>query len=221
MVDRDLNDVYKKLAELPLRRFAEVLRNKAQDLVSQLGQPAYYDQYPSKRVPWIFSRTYGPIPLTSTRTLAPSEVLDNGTATAGGAFTLTDAAQAWTVDEFAGFLVTITAGTGVGQTRIIASNTATVLTTTTIWTTIPDATSVYEVLGLGFNQLAQVANPSAYLLPREARSRRAARPRSSGAQATPSPTSTGRTHSRLEKSSPRVSPSPPSAPATSSIPCCR
>lgn len=167
MVDRDLNDVYKKLAELPLRRFAEVLRNKAMDLVSQLGQPAYFDQYPSKQVPWIFSRTYGPIPLTSTRKLPPSEVLVNSTATAGGAFTLTDATQAWTVDEFAGFTVTITAGAGIGQTRIIASNTATVLTTTTVWTSVPDATSVYEVLGSGFSQLAPVANPSEYLLPRE------------------------------------------------------
>lgn len=170
MVDRDLNDVYKKLAELPLRRFAEVLRNKAMDLVSQLGQPAYFDQYPSKRVPWIFSRTYGPIPLTSTRKLpSTSEVLVSSTATAlGGAFTLVDATQAWTVDEFAGFTVTITAGTGIGQTRIIASNTATVLTTTSAWATIPDATSGYQVLGAGgFSQLAPVANPSEFLLPRE------------------------------------------------------
>ena len=166
MVDRDLNDVYKKLAELPLRRFAEVLRNKAQDLVSQLGQPAYFDQYPSKRVPWIFSRTYGPIPLTSTRTLAPSEVLVDSTATAGGAFTLTDTTQAWTVDAFAGFTVTITGGAGVGQTRIIASNTNDTLTTTTSWGP-PNATSTYQVLGSGFNQLASVANPSAFLLPRE------------------------------------------------------
>ena len=170
MVDRDLNDVYKKLAELPLRRFAEVLRNKAQDLVSQLGTPAYFDQYPSKRVPWIFSRTYGPIPLTSTRKLPPSEVLVNSTATAGGAFTLTDATRvgplAWTVDEFTGFLVTITAGTGSGQTRIIASNTNDTLTTTAFWGP-PDATSVYEVIGSGFSQLAPVANPSEYLLPRE------------------------------------------------------
>ena len=171
MVDRDLNDVYKKLAELPLRRFAEVLRNKAMDLVSQLGTPAYFDQYPSKRVPWIFSRTYGPIPLTSTRKLPPSEVLVNSTATAGGAGTLTDATRvgplAWTVDEFTGFLVTLTAGTGSGQTRIIASNTNDTLTTTAFWAISPDATSVYEIIGSGFSQLAQVANPSEYLLPRE------------------------------------------------------
>lgn len=70
MVDRNFRDVYEKLAELPVRRYAEVLRNKAQDLISMLGKPAYFDQYPSKRVPWIFSRTFGPIGLTSTRTWA-------------------------------------------------------------------------------------------------------------------------------------------------------
>lgn len=67
MVDRNFNDVYQKLAELPLRRFAEVLRNKAQDITGMLATPAYFDQYPSKRVPWLFSRTYGPIGLTATR----------------------------------------------------------------------------------------------------------------------------------------------------------
>jgi hypothetical protein len=67
MVDRNFRDVYQKLAELPLRRYTEVLRNKAQDLTNMLVDPAYFDQYPSKRVPWIFSRTYGPIPLTAPR----------------------------------------------------------------------------------------------------------------------------------------------------------
>lgn len=165
MVDRDKNDVYKKLAELPLRRYVEVLRNKAQDLTSMLGAPAYFDQYPSKRVPWIFSRTYGPINLTATRHY--DDVLDSGTATAGGANTLTDAGAGWTVDAFVGCLVRITGGTGAGQTRTIASNTPTVLTTTTNWSTNPDATSLYEILQQGFNQLAPLVDTSQYLLPRE------------------------------------------------------
>lgn len=76
MVDRNFRDVYEKLAELPVRRYAEVLRNKAQDLISMLGQPAYFDQYPSKRVPWIFSRTYGPIGLTATRHFGDSGGFD-------------------------------------------------------------------------------------------------------------------------------------------------
>lgn len=76
MVDRNFNDVYQKLAELPLRRFAEVLRNKAQDITGMLATPAYFDQYPSKRVPWLFSRTFGPIGLTATRNFGDGGAFD-------------------------------------------------------------------------------------------------------------------------------------------------
>jgi menaquinone-dependent protoporphyrinogen IX oxidase len=69
----------------------------------------------------------------------------NGTATAGAASTLTDSAKAWTVNEQAGRFVRITAGTGAGQVRVVASNTATVLTTTVAWSVNPDATSVYSI----------------------------------------------------------------------------
>jgi hypothetical protein len=68
-----------------------------------------------------------------------------GTATAGGASTLTDAAQTWRTNQFAGRTLYILAGTGAGQTRIIASNTATVLTVTVAWTTNPDNTSQYQI----------------------------------------------------------------------------
>jgi hypothetical protein len=167
MVDRNFRDVYEKLAELPLRRYAEVLRNKAQDITGMLGSPAYFDQYPSKRVPWIFSRTYGPIPLTATRHY--DEVLYSGTSTALGAINeLVDGAAAWTVNQFAGCLVKITAGPDVGQTRTIVSNTATTLTVETNWNP-PGilAGEQYEILQQGFNQLATLVDPSQYLLPRE------------------------------------------------------
>lgn len=68
-----------------------------------------------------------------------------GTATSGGASTLTDTTQAWHTNALANRTVKIIAGLGGGQTRIIASNTATVLTVTVAWTTNPDATSVYQV----------------------------------------------------------------------------
>lgn len=72
----------------------------------------------------------------------------SGTATAGGASTLTNAAKTWTVNQFNNaFQVRITGGTGAGQFRTIASNTATVLTTTSAWTTVPDATSTYVIEG--------------------------------------------------------------------------
>lgn len=68
-----------------------------------------------------------------------------GTATSGGASTLTDTTQAWTVNGFTNYNVTITQGTGIGQVRRIASNTATVLTVDTAWGTNPDATSKYSI----------------------------------------------------------------------------
>lgn len=68
-----------------------------------------------------------------------------GTATAGGASTLTNTPKAWTVNQWTNYEIRITAGTGIGQYRTIASNTSNVLTVSVAWTTIPDATSQYEI----------------------------------------------------------------------------
>jgi hypothetical protein len=70
-----------------------------------------------------------------------------GTATAGGASTLTNSAKTWTTNQWANSQVRIVSGTGAGQIRTIASNTGTVLTTSAAWTTNPDATSVYNIEG--------------------------------------------------------------------------
>lgn len=70
-----------------------------------------------------------------------------GTATAGAASTLTNGAKTWTVNQWTNFQVRITSGTGAGQKRVIASNTATILTTSAAWTITPDATSVYAIEG--------------------------------------------------------------------------
>lgn len=71
----------------------------------------------------------------------------NGTASAGAASTLTDGAKSWPVNGWTNYQVRIKSGTGAGQVRTIASNTATVLTTSAAWTTNPDATSVYVIEG--------------------------------------------------------------------------
>jgi len=68
-----------------------------------------------------------------------------GTATAGAATTLTNGAKTWTVNGWTNYQIRITAGTGIGQIRTIASNTATVITVSAAWTTTPDATSVYAI----------------------------------------------------------------------------
>ena len=70
-----------------------------------------------------------------------------GTATAGGASTLTNSGKTWATDQWRNYQVRIVSGTGAGQIRSIASNTGTVLTTSTAWTTQPDATSVYNIEG--------------------------------------------------------------------------
>lgn len=83
----------------------------------------------------------------------PSWVFDGikafatGTATAGAASTLTNSAKAWTTNQWANYQIRITAGTGTGQIRTIASNTATVLTVSSAWTVTPDATSQYSIEG--------------------------------------------------------------------------
>ena len=70
-----------------------------------------------------------------------------GTATSGGASTLTNSSKNWTTNQWANSQIRITAGTGIGQIRSIASNTATVITVSTAWTTQPDNTSTYSIEG--------------------------------------------------------------------------
>jgi hypothetical protein len=69
------------------------------------------------------------------------------TATSGAVGALNDSGAAWNVNEWAGMAVTIVSGTGIGQTRDIASNTATQLVPTVNFAVAPDATSRYEIVG--------------------------------------------------------------------------
>lgn len=70
---------------------------------------------------------------------------ETGTATAGGASTLTNSSKTWPTNCWAYSNIVITAGTGAGQTRNIASNTNTVITVTSAWAANPDNTSVYRI----------------------------------------------------------------------------
>lgn len=69
------------------------------------------------------------------------------TASAGGASTATDGAANWATNQWANSQARIKSGTGAGQVRSIASNTASVLTVGSAWTTPPDATSVIVIEG--------------------------------------------------------------------------
>ncbi|HCC56475.1 MAG TPA: hypothetical protein DEQ47_04305 [Solibacterales bacterium] len=54
------------------------------------------------------------------------------------------------VDRYVGKLVRITQGTGSGQERLIAGNTATVVTTASAWTIMPDLTSSFSISEASF-----------------------------------------------------------------------
>lgn len=81
--------------------------------------------------------------------------LPEDTATAGALTTLTRTGAGWVVNQYANSDVTILSGTGAGQRRRIASNTADTLTLaaavtgnarTGNWATAPDATSVFRIV---------------------------------------------------------------------------
>lgn len=74
-----------------------------------------------------------------------SAVRTKGSATAGGVNTLTDTGKAFATNAMAYAEIVITGGTGVGQSNVIVSNTATVLTMKSNWATQPDTTSTYTI----------------------------------------------------------------------------
>ena len=71
----------------------------------------------------------------------------SGTSTGGNLlYTFKDTTATWTVNALSNWMIRITGGTGSGQTKYIVSNTATQIILTSLWDTIPDATSTYELV---------------------------------------------------------------------------
>lgn len=75
--------------------------------------------------------------------------VESGTATAGGANTLTSTTHSWATNRWAGHSLKITGGTGSGQTAMVLSNTATAITVVANWATPPDNTSTFEIIPPG------------------------------------------------------------------------
>lgn len=75
---------------------------------------------------------------------------DMGTADSGTSTTLTDNGKSWTGNAWAGKVVIIKFGTGMGQIRKIVSNDATTLTISEPWTTTVDSTSEYVICDEGY-----------------------------------------------------------------------
>jgi len=71
--------------------------------------------------------------------------------------TINDTAKNFQVNQWKEYQVHIVGGTGKGQIREIASNTATAITVTAAWDVTPDATSLYDIEG-NYNQFLLVGN---------------------------------------------------------------
>ena len=82
----------------------------------------------------------------------------SGTATAGGTSTLTDSGASWTTNAYVGHIVRITSGTGEGQTRIVKSNTSTVLTIFETFDTTPSTDSAYSIAWTPKDVVSEVGN---------------------------------------------------------------
>jgi hypothetical protein len=71
-----------------------------------------------------------------------------GSVTASTSTTITDSSAAF--EDLESVPIAIIAGTGKGQQRIVAENTATAITVVQPWDVLPDTTSVYQVGGIGW-----------------------------------------------------------------------
>ena len=85
---------------------------------------------------------------------------DAGTATSGSTTTLVDTSKAWTTNAWIDRTVWITGSTGVGQRRIVTSNTSNTLTIAPVWTS-PDSTSTY-IIAHNFADLAAANTTNAW-----------------------------------------------------------
>lgn len=81
-----------------------------------------------------------------------TNLLSTGTATSGSNTTLVDTSQSWVVNEFQGKTLLLTDSTGIGQSRVIVSNTSTTLTINKDWFVNPASSTVYKVYDTIYRQ---------------------------------------------------------------------
>ena len=77
-----------------------------------------------------------------------NQLYDNGVATGGGSNYLDDTSKSWVTDQFNGGKIFIYDGTGEGQIRDISDTTSTRITVSSNWSTNPDSTSKYAIIGV-------------------------------------------------------------------------
>lgn len=130
------------------------IRDKRQRTWAWLSYPANESGYAAlwsrlKSLNAAYRQRYTPTPFVwvkenITQELKRQDIL-TGTATSGTSATLTDSSQTW--GALAEYDVEIVAGTGIGQSRKIITNSATQLTVGYPWVTAPNATSAYAIHG--------------------------------------------------------------------------
>lgn len=98
-----------------------------------IGQQATITSNTAAGVLSIATPSFAPIPAADSTFSILNAPEVNGTATSQGSTTLTDNTQAWTINQWTGWTVTIVSGTGVRTVRTILGNTATSLTVGSSW----------------------------------------------------------------------------------------
>lgn len=83
-----------------------------------------------------------------------------GTASSGTTGTLVDAGATWSVDQWVGHVVAITAGTNVGSSRTVKSNTADTLTFADVFASAIDGTSAYRIEASGAYVYTHLPEPT-------------------------------------------------------------
>ena len=79
------------------------------------------------------------------RPLVAKKVVTVASPTTFSSTTIGDSGESWIPNEFSGLVMTITAGTGAGQSKRVISNTTTTLTVSPPFSTTPDGTSDFEI----------------------------------------------------------------------------
>lgn len=72
--------------------------------------------------------------------------IENGSVTSATVSGVTDSSKSWVTDEWADKIVLITDGTGLGQSRVVASNTATTLNLNTNWYITPVSLDLFQIV---------------------------------------------------------------------------
>jgi hypothetical protein len=75
------------------------------------------------------------------------EGFDSGGLSSATATVATDSSKTWSTDRWKNYAITLTGGTGAGQTRQILSNTSTAITVYKAFSPTPDATTTYSISG--------------------------------------------------------------------------